>query len=259
MALFTDSDVVTLDDLLQFESTLVQVSSTHGIDVLAKIKLATDEISDKLMLSLLRAGQSDPQWLNQIKIGLSKVVVTPSLFRWLCFDSLTRVYAEAYNVQLNTRFQGKWTEYQQQSRTAGETFLASGIGIVLNPLPKPAAPVMQAENGSLQAPSIFAQTSWVDRLGSESAPSPINEILLNGAATVQVAMAETGVQAPTTAVGWNVYVSTLQQGLTRQNSLPITIGLSWQMPSNGPTAGVPPRNGQTPDIMIACVRRWQRG
>ncbi len=40
MALFTDSDVVTLDDLLQFESTLVQVSTTHGIDVKTKIKLA---------------------------------------------------------------------------------------------------------------------------------------------------------------------------------------------------------------------------
>jgi hypothetical protein len=77
MALFTDSEVVTLDDLLQFEGSLVQVSSTHGIDVQAKIRLATDEIGDKLMLNLLRTGQSDPQWLNRVKIGLSTVVVTP--------------------------------------------------------------------------------------------------------------------------------------------------------------------------------------
>ena len=44
MALFTDSDVVTLDDLLQFESSLIQISSTHGIDVETKIRLAVDEI-----------------------------------------------------------------------------------------------------------------------------------------------------------------------------------------------------------------------
>ena len=30
MALFTDAAVVTLDDLLQFETSLVQVASSHG-------------------------------------------------------------------------------------------------------------------------------------------------------------------------------------------------------------------------------------
>ena len=36
MALFTDSGVVTLDDLLQFEAPLVQVASSHGINVETK-------------------------------------------------------------------------------------------------------------------------------------------------------------------------------------------------------------------------------
>ncbi|MFL6465528.1 MAG: hypothetical protein ACJ73N_14100 [Bryobacteraceae bacterium] len=259
MALFTDSEVVTLDDLLQFEGSLVQVSSTHGIDVQAKIKLATDEIGDKLMLNLLRTGQSDPQWLNRVKIGLSTVVVTPSLFRWLCFDSLAKVFAEAYNVQLNTRFQGKWNEYQQQSNAAGELFLTGGVGVVLNPLPKPVIPTVYTGNGSFQAPSIFAQTSWVDRLGNESALSPVNGVVLNGSASIQVSMSETGAQAPTAAIGWNVYVSTLQQGLTLQNSSPIAIGSPWQIPNNGLIIGASPRNGQTPDVIVACIRRWQRG
>ncbi|MBV9304638.1 MAG: hypothetical protein JOZ45_00775 [Acidobacteriaceae bacterium] len=259
MALFTDSDVVTLDDLLPFEGSLVQVSSTHGIDVQAKIKLATDEIGDRLMLNLLRAGLSDPQWLNRAKIGLSTVVVTPLLFRWLCFDSLARVYAEAYNVQLNTRFQAKWNEYQQQSDAASELCLTSGIGVVLNPLPRPAIPTISSGAGSFQATSIFAQATWVDRLGNESAPSPINGMILNGSASVQVSMAGTSSQAPIAAVGWNVYVSTSQGGLALQNSSPVAIGSPWQMPNSSLIAGVSPSNGQIPDVTVACIRRWQRG
>jgi hypothetical protein len=259
MALFTDPDVVTLDDLLQFEGSLIQVSSTHSIDVQTKIKLVTDEIGDKLMLNLLRAGLSDPQWLSRMRIGLSTVVVTPSLYRWLCFDSLARVYAEAYNVQLNTRFQGKWTEYQQQSNAAGEFCLASGIGVVLSPLPKPAIPVISTGTGSFPASSIFAQIAWVDRLGNESAPSPINGVILNGSASVQVSMAANGCPAPSTAAGWNIYASTSQASLTLQNSSPIAIGKSWQMPSSGLVNGANPKNGQIPDVTIVCTRRWQRG
>ena len=259
MALFTDPDVVTLDDLLQFEGSLVQVSSTHSIDVQTKIRLATDEIGDKLMLNLLRAGQSDPQWLNRTRIGLSTVVVTPSLYRWLCFDSLARVYAEAYNVQLNTRFQGKWNEYQKQSDAAGEFCLTSGIGVVLSPLPKPVIPTISTGVGIFQAPSIFVQTTWADRLSNESAPSPINGVILNGSASIQVSMDEISSLAPTNAVGWNVYANTAQGGLGLQNSSPIAIGSLWQMPNTGLISGVNPRSGQMPDITVACVRRWQRG
>ena len=259
MALFTDPDVVTLDDLLPFEGSLVQVSSTHSIDVQAKIQLATNEISDKLMLNLLRAGLSDPQWLNRARIGLSTVVVTPTLFRWLCFDSLARVYAEAYNVQLNTRFQGKWNEYQQQSDAVGELCLASGIGVVLNPLSKPALPAISNGTGSFQASSIFVQVTWVDRLGNESAVSPINGMILNGSASIQVSMVEASSQAPITATGWNVYASTSQGGLSLQNSSPIVIGSPWQMPSSGLVSGASPKNGQIPDVTVACIRRWQRG
>jgi hypothetical protein len=33
MALFTDAEIITLDDLLPFETSLVQVASSHGINV----------------------------------------------------------------------------------------------------------------------------------------------------------------------------------------------------------------------------------
>src|SRR4051812_41924112 len=130
MALFTDADVVTLGDLLEFETSLVQVASSHGINVETKISLSISAISDMLMLWLLRAGASDPQYLDRRFLGLSTVVVTPPVQRWICFDSLARFFGEAYNVQLNTRFQGKWTEYQNQASEVQELVFTSGIGIV---------------------------------------------------------------------------------------------------------------------------------
>src|ERR1700761_8047899 len=98
MALFTDAGVITLDDLLQFETSLVQVASTHGINVDTKINLAVSGIADRVLLWLLRIGASDPQWISRRVVGLSTVVVTPPLAKWICFDALARFFAEAYNV-----------------------------------------------------------------------------------------------------------------------------------------------------------------
>ena len=133
MALFTDSDIVTLQDLLPFEASLVQIASSHGINVETKINLSIAAAGDKLLFWLLRAGMSDPQWVSRRLLGLSTVVVTPTLHRWLCFDTLSRFYSEAYYVQLNTRFEGKWTEYQAAADEAFTMVANAGIGIVYNP------------------------------------------------------------------------------------------------------------------------------
>src|SRR5581483_6442311 len=259
MALFTDTDVVTLNDLLQFESSLTQVSTTHSIDVETKITLAMHATGDKLMLWLLNAGASDPQWMQRRVLGLSTVVVTPTLFRWICFDSLSRFFAEAYNVQLNTRFQGKWTEYQQQASEAADTFFMSGLGIVYQPLPKPAMPLVAIQAGSVPAEAMFVQTAWVDARGNEGALSPVNGVILDGASTIAVAMAEGAVSAPAAAAGWNVYASTTDTGLTRQNNAPLSIGSTWQLPVSGLIAGAAPLNGQQPDYYVQLSRQLQRG
>ena len=94
MALFTDADIVTLEDLLPFEGSLVQVASAHGINVDTKIRLAKNAVSEMLLQLLRDTGMSDPQWLSRRIIGLSTVVVTPPLKRWLSFESLTKVFAK---------------------------------------------------------------------------------------------------------------------------------------------------------------------
>ncbi len=259
MALFTDSAVVTLNDLLEFEASLVGIASSFGIDVDNKISLATSAISDKLMLWLLNSGASDPQWLTRRTVGLTTVVVTPPLQRWMCFESLSRVFAEAYNVQLNTRFQAKWTEYRQEATSARELFYQAGVAIVYNPLPKPATPLLSVQTGSLPAESIFVQTAWVDSTGSESALSIANGSILPDNSSFAVAMAEGALGAPSAASGWNVYAGGQSGSLTRQNSTPLDIGSTWQLPSSGLQVGSSPIGGQTPAAYITLSKQIRRG
>ncbi len=259
MALFTDTEIVTLDDLLQFETALVQVAASHGINVETKVNLSTAAISDKLMLWLLDVGASDPQFLNRRLLGLSTVVVTSSLHRWLCFDSLARFFAEAYNVQLNTRFQAKWTEYQNEADQAAQMFFMSGVGIVYNALPRPALPLASIQTGNSPAQAIFVQTSWVDGAGSEGALSPVNGLILAENSTIVVSMAEGVTSAPAAAVGWNVYVSSSETDLTRQNLAPLSIGATWPLPSTGISDGPDPVDGQKPQFYVRLSKQIRRG
>ena len=259
MALFTDAAVVTLDDLLEFETSLVPVASSHGINVETKIRLATDAVNDKLLLWLLRAGASDPQYLTRRFLGLSTIVVTPPLQRWLCFESLSRFFAEAYNVQLNTRFQGKWNEYRTEANQASDLVFMSGLGIVYNPLPKPAMPFVSVQDGTAPALAMFIETVWVDRHGNEGAASPVNGVILDGASSVAAAMAEGAVNVPKAAVGWNVYAGSDQDDLTRQNSAPLSIGSTWQLPNTGLVDGTHGPIGQEPNYYIILPRISQRG
>ena len=259
MALFTDAEIITLDDLLPFEASLTQVASSHGINVDTKINLATSAIGDRLLLWLLGVGASDPQFLNRRLLGLSTIVVTPTLRRWLCFETLSRFFAEAYNVQLNTRFQGKWTEYQNEAAEASNMFFMSGIGLVYNALPKPAMPLVSVQEGTAEAEALFVQTAWVDSKGEEGALSPVNGQVLNGNSSIAVAMAEGAINVPSAAIGWNVYASTVQTGLTLQNSGLLSIGSTWQLPSSGLIVGSAPVDGQFPDYYVALSREIRRG
>ena len=259
MALFTDQGVVALDDLLQFENSVGQVSSSHGIDVNTKINLSVNAIGDKLLLWLLNMGASDPQWMNRRLIGLSSVVVTPALYRWVCFDSLSRFFAEAYNAQLNTRFQSKWTEYQGEARNTADMAFATGLGLVYNPLAKPAAPTTATVSGSTPSQTLYLQTTWIDRQGAESAPGIVAGISLNGTTSLSVLAVGSASVVPSTAVGWNVYASSQTVNLQLQNNVPISIGSRWTLPVSGLVSGRIAGAGQTPNIYLQLAKQIQRG
>ncbi len=259
MALFTDTAAITIDDLLSFEGSLVQVVSSHQISVDIKISLALDAISDKLMIWLLNVGASDPQSLSRQSLGLSTVVVTPALKRWICLESLSRIFAEAYNSQLNTRYQGKWKAYEQQAANAANLFSVGAVGIVYNPLPRPAMPLISVQSGNLPAQAIFVQTCWVDADGNESALSPENATVLAANSNIAVAMAEGALGAPAAAVGWNVYEGGQSDALTKQNAQVLAIGSTWELPASGFQIGSTGSGGQIPSFYITLSKQIRRG
>lgn len=259
MALFTDPGVVSLDDLLQFESSLVDVCSSYGIDVQAKIKIATDGIGDRLMLWSASTSQQGLGTYTRNSTILSSVVVTPALHRWLCFESLSRVYSEAYNVQLNTRYQGKWSEYQKEAREAGRLVYSSGLGLVAQPLPRPAMPTVLIGTGASGLAALFVQATWVDHNNRESAPSAIAAVVLNGFSSVSVTLAENVSKAPKAAIGWNVYASDTPKNLGKQNAQPLPLAMDWVLPTAGLAIGELAMGGQTADFHVALSGLIQRG
>jgi hypothetical protein len=259
MALFTDADIVTIDDLLPFEASLIQVASTHGINVDTKIGLATSTIGERLLQLLLDTGVSDPQWFSRRVIGLSTVVVTPPLQKWLCFEALTQVFAEAYNLQLNTRFEGKWKQYREEAKRAFEHTIQVGLGVVFKPLPKPKLPPVSIQQGTAPAEPLFVRTSWVNGRGGESALSPINGMVVNNQSGISVQMSEGVLEAPAAALGWNVYVGSDADRITLQNGNMLALGSTWNLPASGIVDGVTATNGQSPDYFVSVSRQIRRG
>lgn len=263
MALFSDPGVVTLDDLLPFENSIGQVASMHGIDVNQKVALATSEIAERLKLWVLAQSPCEPNWfrpsLSPRPLDLGTVVVTSSMQRWLCVSSIAKVFAEAYNAQLNTRFQAKWQQYLQEEANSAEIAFRAGLGIVVNPLAKPPMPLLSVQTGNLSAQSIFVQTTWVDVKGNESAPSPESGFVLGDGSSVTVAIDANTASAPDAATGWNVYAGTQSNSVARQNASPLAIGSTWQMPNSGFIYGAAPGDGQKPDYYVQLSRQRQRG
>jgi len=259
MALFTDAQILTIDDLLPFEASLVQVASSHDINVDQKIALAVNSVGEKLLLLLNDTGMSDPQWLSRRMIGLSTVVVTPPLQRWLCFEALARFFAEAYNVQLNTRFEGKWKEYQDETKFAADQTIQAGLGIVFKPLPKPKMPEVSVQQGNAPAESLFVQTSWLDAQGNEGALSPVNGLVTSNGSSISVQMAEGALRSPPAAFGWNIYLGSSANEITLQNGNPLTIGSTWGLPASGIVDGPQPGSGQLPNYIVPVSRQIRRG
>ncbi len=259
MALYTDAAVITLEDLTPLEATVAQVAASHGISIENKISLAIGVVSDKLLAWLHNAGSSDPQWPTRRRLGLTTVVMTAALRRWVAFEALARVFAEAYNVQLNTRFQAKWTEYQQEAARASDLFVLEGLGIVSNPLPRPAMPLISVQSGTTPSQAILVQTSWTDTNGNESALSLPNQSVLPDQSSIVVAMAEGALSAPTAAIGWNVYAGSEAGRLTRQSATPLAIGLTWNLPATGLEIGAQPLDGQMPTLYVSLTKQIKRG
>ena len=239
-----------------YESSILSVADVESINLDAKLRLATEEVSQDVVDVLIEHTRTVDEQANlRRKLGVSDVVVTPQLKRWQALHTLETVYRDAYNNQLNDRYRMKWEEYQELSEDARELTLRYGIGLVLVPLPIPSTPVFGYVAGLIVATTYYVQATWVNAQGQESNPSHITTFTTVDGSLLTVQLTN----PPVGATGWNVYAGLNAFPLALQNSVPLTLGSTFTLAPSGVAAGRPPGSGQTPDVYITGGRMLRRG
>jgi len=252
MALLTDGNPNDTEGLRVFESAILDVARVEGIDLNAKLCLATEEISEDVLDGLLGHMATGG---DRRRIGVSDVVVSPQMKRWQALHTLAVVYRDAYNNQLNDRYLSKWDEYRELARGARERTYGFGIGLVAAPIPRAKTAVLGVGTGALAGGLYYAQVSWISASGQEGSVSGVTNFQTsdNSALTVMAG------NVPAAAVGWNVYVGFTSSTVTLQNSAPLGIGTTFTLPGSGVVSGRCPGDGQAPDMYVTGGRILRRG
>ena len=255
MALFTDGPISAAKDLQEYESSVLSDAQAEGINVAAKVALAQQELGSELIVFLVRRARFRDDYPNVRNArGTTDVVVTDTLRQWHIHKTLAMVYRDAYNNQLNDRYKGKWTQYEQLEEASARMCFQLGVGVVADPVVKAPTPALASIPGSGPAGTYYVAASWVNVAGQEGVPSDTTKLSNSAGQVLTVALAA----PPQNAVGWNVYVGVSPTALAIQNDTPLRIDSSWVM-SGGLIPGAVPTMGQTPDWFIVDHHVIERG
>jgi hypothetical protein len=256
MPLFTDGPPSSLEDLTDQDSGLLDVCRLEQIDASRKSKLAHAELGSQLHSLIDEQRTIYLAYHNNPYLSLSHVVVTPNLKTWHTFQTLALIYRDAYFNQLNDRFQAKWTEYNELSATANSRLRETGVGIVLDPLQRPDAPVLAAIPAAETGGMFYFSVCLVNSTGEESQPSPVASIQVPDGYAVDLHLAS----IPSNATGWNVYGGASPETLYLQNQPPVDTSLDWIYgPSTALLNGRTPGFGQKSNFSYRLPRRLLRG
>jgi len=254
MALLTDGNPNDTEALRVFETEILSVARVETIDLLAKLDLATREVSYEV-IDILLDRAADPRAGLRRVLGVSDVVVTPQMRRWHALHTLKVVYRDAYNNQLNDRYRKKWQEYRFLSGEAREQTVHFGIGLVSQPIPRGSLPVFSSLPALSPSTVYYVQMNWVAASGQQGSPSLMTTFQTPEGSTLVV---EAGT-APAGATGWNVFVGLTDTNITQQNLAPLALAGSFVIPETGLIAGPAPSEGQVPDTFVTAGRTVRRG
>jgi hypothetical protein len=259
MALFVDGPACTIDNLVDQDAGLLPVAETTGINVSAKLRLAKEEIETDLDLWLIKprpaVALSGGEMLWGPVLRVEQVVVTAPLKRWETMHALALVYRDAYFSQLVDRYQAKWREYSMLATAARESFVASGLGLVSDPIHHAQPPVLSSVTGPQSGGIFYASVSWVNAAGQEGAASVASSITIPDGNLMTAA----AVNAPANAVGFWLYAGTTLNSMFRQNDVVLAAGLTYTYIPGQITQGPLPGNGQKPDFVRPLARTLMRG
>ncbi len=251
MALFTDGIISTINDLQAYDSAVLEVAKTEGVDLSTKLTLAEQEIALELELFLIRKAGGG----GASRVELEQVVATAALKQWHRLRTLALVYGDVYNSQLNDRYGGKWREYVTLSKRAAELLFLTGVGIENDPVPRAKPPELTAIGGLLAAATYLVQVAWRNGSGETGAPSDVAVYTTSTNQRLVVQATET----PASVVSYDVYVGLSEGMITKQNTTPVGKDDVWTIPATGVVSGEAPGSGQDPDYFLRLERVLQRG
>ena len=237
MALFTDGTISIIEDLMGYESGILETATTEQIDLTIKLGLAQEELAIDLEAYL--SGRDST-------LGLGNIVVTEPLHKWHTFRALALVFRDAYHRQLNDRYQAKWAEYQKVGQWAWDALLEIGVGVNGDPIPRAAKPVLSYAAAAVRAATYFVRVAWRNNDAEEGSPSDI-AILSVPEGNVLVVMP---VSPPAQARSWSVYVGLSPTEQTQQNGSPLAVDEEWTAPVSGIRQGAAVGTGQEPDYYL---------
>ena len=263
MALLTDGTISSIEDLNGYDTQLLTVANTEGINLTQKLALAKEEIILEVSGLLSRmSGWGTPGWIGVSTLpidsngarALGNVVVTRPLKLWHTFRALELVYQDAYNSQLNDRYAGKRDQNASMVLWAHEKLVQAGLGMVWKPIPQAAAPNVQVTTGSLPDGTYYVAAAWTNAAGEQGASSAPSQIQVSGG-TFQV----TAGAVPKHVVGWNVYAGGAPNALTLQNLSPAALQTTFVQPDVMSITERLAGTGQEPNYVQPVPRVIQRG
>ena len=165
MSLYTDSDIITLADLMDLDNevSVVAAAAEPAIDVSQSIRTAWDETADRIFskmdsfggaVNLLINGGIPTAWLinnfgmglSRSRIFLSQIVAddgyanrSSQLRRYLSYKALELFYRDASERMTVDRYDGKRERFCKDGALAWRRFSSKGLPVVLQPLPCPGA------------------------------------------------------------------------------------------------------------------------
>jgi hypothetical protein len=260
MALFVDGPASTIGDLTDQDAGLLDVALNTGINVSTKLRLAVEEIRTDLHLWLIRPRSVlypviAPELVWGPTLRVEQIVVTPPLKRWETMHTLALVYRDAYFSQLVDRYQAKWQEYARLTRGASESFIASGLGLVADPVVQAAPPIISTTPGPQNGGTFYASVTWVNAANQEGLPSYVSSITVANGNLMTVGVTGT----PKNVVGFNVYAGTSLTDMLLQNDVLLPLSATYLYVPGDITQGRLPGNGQTPDFTHPLARTMLRG
>ena len=252
MALFTDGNIAELNDLRAYESGILDLAANEGIDLGAKLSLAHREIGLEILSFLVTQGYGVAK-----QRGLENVIVTEPILHSEVMWTLSLIYRDAFNSQLNDRYGAKWNQYTDLARRGLRQYFEIGIGLTASPIGKPEPPTVSVIPGPSRAASTYSvQVAACGLNGFTGALSDSLTVHCRDNASIMVQL---GGVLPERSSGWILYVGEGDSDPKRQNVTPLEENAVWTCPDSGTVQDLPSIQVQRPEFWAVQQRRLLRG